>query len=139
MLILEFLKEYKHLPVQLCVSRIKRRFTWLELLLDTRLLGINLDLGCSISRAATKCLVRDIIKGLSIQRSLVNPTVREVTIEYAYQLTKKTGRFPTYHRLEVFSERYSKYVESVKYASPQLESELPDGMFQQFSTDDDSD
>lgn len=135
LIILEFMKGYNDLDMNLVISRLKTRVTWIELCLEARYLGINLELG-DVAKAHTKPTIRDIIHASRLHKKIgITKPISEVTTQYAYETYKTTGRFPTFQRLALFTSRYFKYAASKRICTPTFESDLPENVFETLGTD----
>lgn len=131
LIILEFMRCYQHLDMNLVISRLKSRITWIELILEAKTLGLNLELG-DVAKASTKTLIRDIITGYRIHKLIgLDQPINEVIVYYAYETYKKTGHFPSYQRIKVFTERYYNFTLGKELCSPKLECDLPENVFSQ--------
>lgn len=131
LMFLQFCKENIDVNMPLTVARYQHRFMWLELIHETKSHGINLGIDdLSLSRQANTNIVRDLVTMLRLHRQIgFTKSVREVIEEFAYEYTKKNNKYPTIERLEVLANRYFKYIEARRFATPKLESDLPSDVF----------
>lgn len=137
LIILEFMKGYNNLDMNLVISRLKTRSTWIELCLEARVLGINLDLG-AVHKAHTKPVIRDIVHATRLHKKIgLDKPLKEVATYYAYETYKATKRFPTFKRLSLFISRYFKYTSSKRVTTPTFEADLPESVFETLGTDND--
>ena len=135
LVVLDFLKGYPDDDINLVIARLKARVTWIELVLEAKSLGINLELG-SVKHAHTQPTIRDIVTASRIHKEIGHDkTLKEVVVHYAYITYKATSRFPTYRRLSVFASRYYQYQQSKSATSATLSAELPEGFLENIEAD----
>ncbi len=135
MVVLEFLKGYPDDEINLVIARLKARVTWVELVLEAKTLGINLELG-DVKKAHTQPAIRDIVTASRIHKQIgTDKTLKEVVEHYAYITYKATGKFPTYRRLSLFVSRYHQYQQSKSVTSATLSTDLPEGFLENIEAD----
>lgn len=135
MIVLDFLKGYPNDEINLVISRLKARVTWVELVLEAKTLGINLELG-DVKHAHTQPAIRDIVTASRIHKQIgTDNTLKEVVERYAYITYKTTGKFPTYRRLSLFASRYYQYQQSKSVTSATLSTDLPEGFLENVEAD----
>ena len=134
LVILEFMKAYPD-DINLVISRLKARVTWIELVVEARSLGISLELG-DVKKAHTQPTIRDIVTASRIHKKIgLDKPIKEVINEYAYINYKATGKFPTYQRLSLLASRYYQYTQSKSITTAVLSADLPESFFESIDTD----
>lgn len=135
LVILEFLKAYPDTDINLVISRLKARVTWVELVIEARSLGISLELG-DVKHSHTQPTIRDIVTMSKIHKQMgLDKTLKEVIEHYAYITYKKTNKFPTYERLSVLTNRYYQYTQSKSITTAVLSTDLPENFLENIDSD----
>lgn len=135
MVVLEFLKGYLDDDINLVIARLKARVTWVELVLEARSLGINLELG-DVKHAHTQPAIRDIVTASRIHKQIgLEKSLKEVVEHYAYTVYKTSNKFPTYQRLALFLSRYYQYQQSKSITTATLASDLPENFIENITGD----
>jgi hypothetical protein len=115
-IVLQFIKESDlDVPIAGIIFRVHRRYAWIELLVEMKVLGVEYLEGMTVTKKINSGVTKEIIRGLKIERALHakygrRPTEQEVVVEYTRQLYDQ-NKIISLTGIKRFFKRYHSYNE----------------------------
>jgi hypothetical protein len=116
-IVLQFIQESnKDMPINGVIFSIHRRYAWIELLVEMKVLGVEYLEEMTVTKKVNSIVTKEIINALKIERMLEErngrkSTEQEVIVEYTRQLLNQ-GKSVSYVGIERFFKRYHSYKEA---------------------------